>query len=284
MSQMRQRPVRQARARPDGSVWVRTYPLTLHFDHTLPAHTHDWDQLTYAAAGVLRVSTQANSWTVPTHRAVWVPAGIAHAEQMFAPVSVRTLYLAPRTAKTLPRECCTLNVSRLLRELILHVSRIGALDRRTPSHARLIAVLLDQMTEVSEVPLQLPLPRDARALRLASALQARPGDTTGIVALARRAGASRRTIERLFLNETGMTAAEWRRRLRLLHAIRLLAEGVPVTTVSMEIGYSSVSAFIAVFKETFGTTPANFRLQNSDFRLAVPPSSRRGLSTPKISQ
>ena len=247
------------RHRPDGSVWVRTFPLTMLHDHTLPAHTHEWDQLTYAAAGALRVSTADASWIVPPHRAVWVPAGIAHAEQMFAPVSVRTLYLAPRIARALPRECGTLNVSSLLRELILHVSRLGALDRRTPSQARIIGLLLDQLTGVSEVPLQLPLPRDARALRFASQLQAEPAARATVAVLARKAGASRRTIERLFLQETHMTVAEWRRRLRLLHAVRLLAAGEPVTTVSLEIGYSSVSAFIAVFKRAFGATPRQFR-------------------------
>ncbi len=254
------------RHRPDGSVWVRTFPLTLLHDHTLPAHTHDWDQLTYATSGVLRIATADASWVVPPHRAVWVPTGIAHSEQMFAPVSVRTLYFAPRIAKTLPRECRTLNISSLLRELILHVSRLGALDRRTPSHARLIGVLLDQMTAVSDVPLQLPLPRDARALRVASLLQAQPGSTATVAMLARKAGASRRTIERLFTQETGMAVAEWRRRLRLLHAVRLLAEGEPVTTVALEVGYSSVSAFIAVFKRAFGSTPKHFRLKRSDFR------------------
>jgi AraC-like DNA-binding protein len=272
------------RHRPDGSVWVRTHPLTLLHDHTLATHTHEWDQLTYAAAGVLRVSTSDATWMVPSHRAVWVPAGVAHAEQMFAPVSVRTLYFAPRIARTLPRACCTLNISGLLRELILHVSRIGALDRQTPWHARLIAVLLDQMTEVSEVPLQLPLPRDARALRFAALLQQTPGDTATVAALARPAGASLRTIERLFVRETGMAVAEWRRRLRLLHAVRLLAEGEPVTNVSLEIGYVSVSAFIAVFKKTFGATPSRFRLQASDFRSSALPLSRRRSSTSKTSQ
>lgn len=255
---MRQRAASRLPRRPDGSVWIRTFPLTLLHDHTLAVHTHDWDQLTYATAGVLRVSTADASWIVPPHRAVWVPAGIAHAEQMFAPVSVRTLYFAPRIATTLPRECRTLNISSLLRELILHVSRLGALDRRTPSHARLIGVLLDQMTDVSEVPLQLPLPRDPRALRFASLLQTTPGDSGTVAALARQAGASRRTIERLFAQETGMTVAEWRRRLRLLHAVRRLAEGEPVTTVALEIGYSSVSAFIAVFRKAFGMTPSRY--------------------------
>ena len=124
--------------------------------------------------------------------------------------------------------------------------------------ARSLPELLDQMTAVSEVPLQLPLPHDVRALRVASRLQAEPGGTASVAALARDAGASRRTIERLFLQETGLTVADWRRRLRLLHAVRRLAEGEPVTSVSLEIGYSSVSAFIAAFKRAFGETPGRY--------------------------
>jgi len=248
----------QLRQRPDGSVLVRTYPVTFAHDHHLPTHAHGWDQLTFAAAGVLRVDTSEATWVVPPHRAVWVPAGIAHAEHMFAPVSVRTLYFAPGLAKSLPRACRTLNISSLLRELILHASRQGALDRRTPAHAHVIGVLLDQLAGVSSVPLQLPTPRDDRARRVASFLQEAPDDAASVAALARRAGASRRTIERLFVRETGMTMADWRRRLRMLHAVQLLAEGQPVTTAALAVGYSSVSAFIAVFKKEFGTTPARY--------------------------
>jgi hypothetical protein len=54
---------------PDGTVLVRTYPLTFLHDHVERAHTHDWDQLTYAASGVMRVDTDAASWLVPPHRA-----------------------------------------------------------------------------------------------------------------------------------------------------------------------------------------------------------------------
>ena len=264
------------RHRPDGSVWVRTFPLTLLHDHTLPTHTHEWDQLTYATAGVLRVSTADASWVVPPHRAVWVPAGVAHAEQMFAPVSVRTLYLAPRHRRALPRECGTLNVSSLLRELILHVSRLGALDRRTPSQARMIGVLLDQLTEVSEVPLQLPLPRDARALRFASLLQAEPA-ARATVAVAGAAGRRQPADDRAVVragdaHDGGGMAAAAAAAARRAAAGR----GEPVTTVALEIGYSSVSAFIAVFKRAFGATPKPFqvsRFLTSDFALLT---SRRG--------
>jgi len=179
---------------------------------------------------------------------------------MFGPVSVRTLYLAEGLATGLPNHCQTVNVSSLLRELILHVTRHGALNRRTPTHARLIGVLLDQLTAVSQVSLQLPLPRDERALRLASLLSADPSDTAVFGTLARHAGASRRTLERIFLRETKMTVGEWRRRMRLLHAVRLLAAGQSVTAVALEAGYSSVSAFVAVFKKTFGTTPGRYSM------------------------
>jgi AraC-like DNA-binding protein len=244
--------------RPDGSVWVRTYPLTFLHDHRTPTHVHDWDQLTYAASGVMRVHTEAASWVVPPHRAVWLPAGITHAEQLHAPVSVRTLYFAPGLAKTLPRQCQILNISTLLRELILHVSRIGVLDRQKPIEAHLIAVLLDQLVSVADVPLQLPMPRDPRARRLAAMLQDRPDEAASVAALSRRAGASRRTLERLFLAETRMTVGEWRRRLRLLHGVRLLAGGESVTNVALDAGYSSTSAFIAAFKKAFGATPGRY--------------------------
>jgi AraC-like DNA-binding protein len=242
-------------SRPDGSVWVRTYPLTCLHDHTTASHAHDWDQLTYAASGVMRVHTDDASWVVPPHRAVWVPARIPHAEEMHAPVSIRTLYLAPGIARTLPRACHILNISTLLRELILRITRLGTLDRSKPTDAHLISVLLDELVGVADVPLQLPMPRDPRARRLAALIRAAPDDGASVAALARRVGASRRTIERLFLAETKMTVGEWRRRVRLLHAVRLLAAGTSVTNAALDAGYSSTSAFIAAFKRAFGTTP-----------------------------
>ncbi len=55
-----------------------------------------------------------------------------------------------------------------------------------------------------------------------------------------------------------MTMAEWRQRLRMLRAVQLLAEGQPVTAAALAVGYSSVSAFIAVFKKEFGATPGRY--------------------------
>src|SRR5579863_5527426 len=95
--------------------------------HVIPLHFHDWDQIVYASRGVMTVRTSAGAWVVPTHRAVWIPAAVPHTITMSGTVAMRTLYLEPRLARTLPRGCCVVNVSPLLRELILHVCSLGAL-------------------------------------------------------------------------------------------------------------------------------------------------------------
>jgi AraC-like DNA-binding protein len=119
-------------------------------------------------------------------------------------------------------------------------------------------VLLDQLEALPTIPLQLPVPRDPRAVRVAEWLRKNP-DAPGLLKqVARRAGASVRTLERLFRAETGMTFGKWRQQLRLLHALRELAAGRPVTVVALEVGYDSPSAFIAMFRSALGTTPTRY--------------------------
>lgn len=242
----------------DGPVWVRTYPVTFLHDVTEPPHDHAWHQLTFAARGHLEVITDQARHIVPADRAVWVPAGMQHAEVMRAPISMRSIYisrLAMRRGGAPARQVRTIAVTPLLRELILHISRIGALDRRRPEQARLVGVLLDQLAAARDVSLALPSPRDPRARRFAELATREPGDDASIAALTRRAGASLRTIERCFLRETGMAVGDWRRRMRLFHALRLLEEGASVTAAAIEVGYASTSAFSQAFARQFGRSP-----------------------------
>ena len=65
-------------------------------------------------------------------------------------------------------------------------------------------------------------------------------------------------MQRLFLAETNMTFGKWRQQVRLLHAMRLLAGGEKVMSAALDSGYSSTSAFIAMFKKQLGTTPHRY--------------------------
>lgn len=240
------------------TVVVRTFAVRHTSPHTIAPHAHDWHQLIYASEGAMWVRTAQGEWVVPPNRAVWVPAGVEHGIEMTGTVFVQTLYLAVGVSSSLPGRCCAVNVSPLLRELILHTIRLGMLDQDVPSRRRLIDFLLDQLSELPTAPLQLPLPTDARAKRAVEWMRTHPEENCSIKTMAKRVSASARTLERLFQKQTGMTFGQWRQQLRLLHALRLLAGGNSVTNIAFAVGYESVSAFIAAFKSYFGATPARY--------------------------
>src|SRR5213078_3245012 len=172
----------------DGPVWVRTYPVTFLHDVTQPPHDHAWHQLTFATRGHLEVITDQARHIVPADRAVWVPAGTQHAEVMRAPISMRSIYISRLSpagpGRAASDQVRTIAVTPLLRELILHISRIGALDRREPEQARLVGVLLDQLAAARDVSLALPSPRDPRARRFAELITRDPGNDASIARLA----------------------------------------------------------------------------------------------------
>jgi AraC-like DNA-binding protein len=260
MSRSRQRLTGGTRspAYPESGIQVRPFAVGFTKGFDFRPGPSEWHGLFYASAGVMSVRTADGYWIVPPQRAVWMPAGTECRVEVCAGLDMRTLYFHPRATGAMPKTCAVANVPPLLRELILHTVGIGMLNRTIPEHARLIGVLVDQLRVLQVAPLQLPQPADARAVRVAAHLARHPGSTDTLAALARRAGASPRTIERLFRAETNLSFGKWREQLRLLHALRLLAGGQPVTNVALDLGYGSSSAFIAMFKRAFGTTPSRY--------------------------
>lgn len=244
---------------PERDLLVRSYAVTHPADLHLRERVFDrYNQLTYAARGVMDVTTDAGTWVVPPHRAVWIPAGVRHAVRMSGAVALRTLYFKRGVGRgRTPRACQAVNVTPLLRELVLQATRIGLLHRTDAREARLAQVILDQLETLATVPLQLPWPHDQRARAAAQRLLENT-EPESLTNAARRVGASKRTLERLFLAETSMTLGRWRQRARLIHALRLLARGGDVTTVALEVGYNSPSAFIVAFRNQLGTTPARY--------------------------
>jgi AraC-like DNA-binding protein/quercetin dioxygenase-like cupin family protein len=231
----------------------------------IPLHFHDRDQLVYASRGVMTIGSRDGTWVVPPNRAVWIPARVSHTITMSGSVAMRTLYLKPRLAKELPSDCCVINVPALLKELILYASTLPVLKKTVKWQEHLIAVILHQLETVQLVPLQLPHLADPRLVRIAQIFMVDPSDQRTLTELCRVSGASKRSLERLFQKEIGMTFGKWRQQLRLMQAMRLLAEGGKVTHAALESGYSTPSAFISMFRKVLGTTPTSyFGLSHAD--------------------
>jgi len=193
---------------------------------------------------------------IPPARAVLIPAGMEHVIRMWGDVAMRSLYFPVSVpAAAFGRTCRVISVSPLLRELILRVAQMAALDSRVAGEARLMGVLMDEIDTARIEPLLLPLPSDARALTAATCVLTNPADDATAGALGRACGLSSRTLERLFRAETGMPFGVWRQKAKLLESVRVLGAGGSVTDAAVESGYSSVSAYISAFKQTFGCTP-----------------------------
>jgi AraC-like DNA-binding protein/mannose-6-phosphate isomerase-like protein (cupin superfamily) len=256
MSNNRQHGIFDKLAKSDARIVTLTHDYRAGY--VIPLHFHDRDQLVYASRGVMTVRTEYGAWVVPTHRAVWIPTGVPHSITMSGTVAMRTLYLKAGLARSLPRNCCVVNVPPLLNELILHACAIGALRQRIDWQRHLIEVILDQLRAIRMVPLQLPNLSDGRARRVAETLLENPGNRQPLARICKASGASGRTVERLFEEETGMTFGKWRQQLRLMEGMRLLVEGAKVTHAALEAGYSTPSAFIAAFRKALGTTPTRY--------------------------
>ncbi len=238
------------------AVAIRCLAATYYGGFHIKPHRHHWGQLIYAAAGVMRVRAGERLWIVPPARAVWGPAGAGHESNGLGDFAMRTLYFIGATNEHLPGETCALDVTPLLRELVLELVELAPIDDADEAGMRLVAVAIDRVAAARTLPLQLPLPRDPRALRLAERLREEPSSRTELAQLAREAGASTRTIQRLFLAETGLHFAQWRQRLRLLHGATLLGGGMSVTEAALEAGYAGTSAFTAAFRKHFGFPPS----------------------------
>jgi AraC-like DNA-binding protein/mannose-6-phosphate isomerase-like protein (cupin superfamily) len=239
----------------DRRLLVRTNAVGYADGTQLHWHAHDWHQLVYASAGVLLVETETGAWIVPPARAVWVPANVTHRLTARGKVQLRTVYVA-RHLRAAAHRLGVIDVSPLLRELILHIVQRGMLEASSAADTRLSRVLLDQLQAIDVVPLDLPAPTDPIAEALAAQLQDSPG--ADLDALAHGVGASRRTLERRFREQTGMSLGRWRQRLQLLRAIELLASGASVSEAGWAVGYASTSSFVTAFRRQLGTTPGHY--------------------------
>ncbi|MFK0259450.1 AraC family transcriptional regulator [Streptomyces sp. NPDC090445] len=221
----------------------------------IDAHCHDDHQIVYAGRGVLAVTTGEGTWIAPGTRAIWVPAGTVHAHRAHGELDLHLVGL-PAAENPLGLDAPTvLAVHPLLRELIVAYTRTE--DTNSPERDRLRTVLIDQLRAAPQQPLYLPTPTAPLLHALCDILRADPADSRTLAALGREVGASARTLSRLVRSDLGMTFPQWRTQLRLHHALVLLAERTPVTSVAHQCGWSSASAFIDVFRRAFGHTPGS---------------------------
>jgi AraC-like DNA-binding protein/mannose-6-phosphate isomerase-like protein (cupin superfamily) len=224
------------------------------------SHAHPRAQLIFASSGVMKVVSAKDIWIVPPSQAVWVPSNAEHEVYFPGEVSLRNLFVDASATRGMPPACTVLKITPLLRELIERSIAFGDQYTRNSPGWRLMQVILDELREAEATALHLPMARDKRVLHVMHGLLKQPSDPRDLDDWAQSAGASSRTLARLFVNETGLGFGQWRQRLLLQQAVTRLGHGESVTTVAAELGYQSLSAFVGMFKRELGVTPRRYGL------------------------
>ncbi|AYG03769.1 AraC family transcriptional regulator [Gryllotalpicola protaetiae] len=218
-------------------------------------HVHDRHQLAWVRDGVLMVTVGDRNWVLPPSLALWVPAGVRHSSSAArAAATMQGIYL-PREMRADWTAPTVVAVSPLLRELIDFLVDAGA---SSSARAKAEALIPELLTPARTFTVSVPMPTDARAVRIAEELLLDPGDGRDLGEWGRHVGASTRTLSRIFAAETGLGFAQWRSRLRLRASLAYLAEGESVGATAMLVGFGSTSAFIAAFSELMGVTPGAY--------------------------
>lgn len=228
------------------------------------AHHHLEGQLFFLISGLVIINVGESSWVMPPGAIGWVPPNCVHSAHSYGPTAGYSSYFSPQLCRHLPEQPAVMKSSDLIPPLIARIAELDPTQPRTPPQQRLIDVLLDELQVAPNEPLRLPFPADRRLAAIAHALMDQVADNRDLPAWARWAGISARSISRKFVEETGMTFAQWRQMARLVKALEWLAEGRPVTDVGLSLGYDSVSAFIAAFKRHFGKTPGAYFTQATE--------------------
>lgn len=224
-----------------------------------PATRQNWGELNYAIFGVAEFDIEGVRYLSPPHYAIWLPPDTMHEAWNRHDVRYVTVYVARELCTDLPQTLQTLSISPLLKAILADFSARDIGQPVTPEDLRLAQVLVDQIRLAPRCESFLPLSADSLLGPVLVALQQAPGDRRSLAEWARKMKTTERTLSRRCHGELGMSFSEWRQRLKLVAALALLESDTPVRKVAQQLGYSSASAFIAMFRRLTGNSPTQMR-------------------------
>jgi AraC-like DNA-binding protein len=234
--------------------WVEGYPQ----GGRIARHAHDLDPLALISGSAAIIETDAVYIVHPLLKAVWLPAGVEHSIYSPRPFILHALYFPPGSVRV-QAEPQVLGLDSLARELVLFLCQAPRPSQRDTRHAHALALLAELLPNATVDSFVLPRPKSERACELADYFTGRPDDGRAVeIVAAEIGGASLRTFERLFVDETGVSLAAWRRQSRMLASLSLLAEGKSISEVAEAVGYDSQAAFSTAFKQCFGFPPSSY--------------------------
>lgn len=223
----------------------------------------DRHYLLYAMEGTIRLEADGRRWTLPPARAALIAADHPVTISIQSRLTSASVLYAPSFAPSPPQVLSVFDVSPLARELIAECREWGPEGGALSPYAqRIFETLVAVILKLAETPnpCVLPTPTSPGLARALLMTEERAGGAPVFTEIARATGQSPRALARRFSAEMGMTWREALRRIRLIRAVEALASGdAPVTEIALDVGYNSLSAFNAAFRDLMGKSPGEYR-------------------------
>ena len=244
-----------------GSYYFRYDEFGAHSE--APPHSHRWGHLNYASHGSLSMEVPAGRILCPPQHGVWIPPGVVHSCYLQHAVQYRSVYLAPELCESLPQLAGCMRMGPIVKAILLDFGLRGVQTPAAAADLRLAQVVHDQLCATPLELSFLPMAQHPSLVQVLDAMQAGPGDHRSLAEWAETVHMTERTLARHCQRELGMSLGEWRQRMRYLCAIDALEAGHTVQRIAYDLGYSTPSAFIAMFQRESGLPPEQFRREFS---------------------
>jgi len=207
----------------------------------VPMHSHREAQLVVSLGGTATIGTSDQDWAVTPRSMLWLASGTPHHVHTTADHHWLVLSFPP---ELVARATGWIEASGFMHDLVERVGQAPDAERR----ARLTAVLVDELVE--------PVAANTRLRRVTELVTQHP--STSVAALAREVGMSERTFRRWFRADVGTSFTRWHQQRIVERAIQQLHRGDSVKCVAADLGYTSTSAFIAMFKRVMNISPQRY--------------------------
>jgi len=224
------------------------------------AHKHEKAQLVYAHKQNISVCVESTIWSIPVNHALVIPSGKMHYLNKIEEVELYALFIDVEKVDFDLSDSFIFSMPPLINQLIIRfIKEPPFLQGSTTRGQHLSLVLLDELSDIINRKTALPLPVDRRLLRLTSLFMQRPEQRLSLDEWGQKIGTSRRTLTRIFLQQTGISFGRWCREYHVKMAIDMMAEGHSVSVIANALGYSHSSSFISMFKSITGKSPVEYK-------------------------
>ena len=213
-------------------------------------HQHHVAQIVYIHHGCAIAHSNDNAVVIVSGQLLWIPSKYLHELRVVRQSKMSIMHCDSAFLPAFSDSMSLLSVTPLWVQLIENFANrsdfmMDAIGRAY-SH-----VFYDQLVQQEAISggKTTSITIDKRLLPIIEKISTKPNIKDSLSNYSTVCSASERTLNRLFKNTFDMPFSTWRRNVVMEKALQLYRQGISVTDIALDLGYNSLSAFLAVFNQ-----------------------------------